>query len=95
MLSLLLQLSPSKATEIDGFLAKILKIAAPHVTQSLTRIFNQSQLSRIFPDDWKTVKVIPIYKSGLRSDMNNYRPMPVISIIAKLEKLVHNQVYEY
>ena len=35
-------------------------------------------------------------ENGPREDMNNYRPMSVISIVAKkMEKLVYNQLYEY
>ena len=41
-----------------------------------------------FSCDWKVAKVTPIHKDGDKSDMNNYRPISVISIIAKImEKL--------
>ena len=41
-------------------------------------------------------KVIPVYKSGAKFNMDNYRPIPIISITAKtMEKLGHNQIYSY
>ena len=49
---------------------------------SLTSIFNQSIRTRIFPTDWKFAGVTPIHKSGERCSMSNYRPIPVISILA-------------
>ena len=53
-------------------------------------------MTGIFPSDWKEAKVIPVYKSGTKSNMNNYRPISIISIIAKtMEKLVHKQIYSY
>ena len=43
----------NKASGIDGISAKILKIAAPFISSSLTLIFNQSILTGVFPNDWK------------------------------------------
>jgi len=49
-----------------------------------------------FPNDWKSAKVTPIFKQGGRSDMNQYRPISVISAIAKVfERIVYNQLSSY
>ena len=41
-------------------------------------------------------KVGPIFKSGARSQANNYRPISVVCAFSKiLEITVHNQIYEY
>ena len=40
----------------------------------------------LFPDDWKFVSVTPLFKHGERSDIDNYRPISVISIIGKVFK---------
>ena len=40
--------------------------------------------------------VNPIFKSGSRSDANNYRPISVICVFSRiLERIVHDQVYDY
>ena len=89
-------LTISKATGLDQISAKVLKIAAPAITPSLTLIFNQSIRTGLFPSGWKVAKVTPIYKTGEKTCMTNYRPISVISIVAKIiEKLIHNQIYEY
>ena len=77
--------------------ATLVKLAAPYIAKPLAKIFNESLLTGIFPSDWKEAKVIPVYKSGTKSNMNNYRPISIISIIiAKtMEKLVHKQIYSY
>jgi hypothetical protein len=31
-------------------------------------------MTGVFPTDWKTAKVIPIHKSGTRSNFDNFRP---------------------
>ena len=75
---------------------KLVRLAAPFITKSLTAIFNKSISTGIFICDWKIARVTPIYKEGVKSNMNNYRPISVISIIAKaMEKLVHSQFYSY
>ena len=64
------------------------------IAPSLTLIFNQSIRTGIFPTDWKVARVTPIYKSGEKHSMTNYRPISVISIVARImEKLIHNQTY--
>ena len=43
----------------------------------------------IVPSEFKQGKIIPIYKSGKKSDIDNYRPIPILPAISKvLEKCV-------
>ena len=94
---LLQNVNTNKALGIDGISAKILKIAAPCISSSLTVIFNQFILRGVFPNDWKISKVIPIYKSGAKDEMTNYRPaISKISTVGRIfEKLIYNQIYDY
>ena len=44
----------------------------------------------------KLAKVIRIFKIGLRSDVNNYRPRSLLPIFSKLlEKLMHKRLYSF
>ena len=44
----------------------------------------------MFPDDWKCAKITPIFKQGARNEMNNYRPISVISVMAKaFERIIY------
>ena len=53
-------------------------------------------LSSIFPDDWKCAKVTALFKQGGASGLNNYRPISVISVIAKgFERIVYDQLYNF
>ena len=46
--------------------------------------------------DWKLAKVSPIYKTRERIDPNKYRPIPVLSTIARIfEKVIYEQLYDY
>ena len=62
----------------------------------LCDLFNKSLKSGIFPDDWKCARVIPLFKQGDASDLNNYRPISVISVVAKVfERIVYDQLYNF
>ena len=51
---------------------------------------NISFITGVFPSDLKIVKVIPIHKGGSTDDMNNYRPISLLSVFDKImEKLMH------
>ena len=86
----------NKATGIDKIPAKVLKIAAPIITESPTNIFNYAIINESFPFDWKIVRVTPISKNGRRDLLDNYRPISILPIISKLfEKILYEQLYEY
>ena len=50
----------------------------------------------VFPSDLKTAKVVPLPKAKDLTDINNYRPISVLSSISKpLEKHVHKHLLKY
>ena len=94
--SLLNKLDKSKATGLDKISARIVRECADLICVPICDIFNQSISQGIFPDDWKYARVTPLYKQGDRGDVNNYRPISVIPIVAKVfERIVYEQLYAY
>ena len=86
----------SKATGIDKISAKVLRAAASAIAPSLTEIFNMSIDSNRFPSDWKTARVIPLFKNGQRSVLDNYRPISILPVVSKImERLLYNQISDY
>ena len=89
-------LSSNKATGIDKICCKIIKIAAPAISDSLTFIFNQAITLSSFPNEWKMARVIPLYKNGQRNIPGNYRPISVLPAISKImERIMYDQLYNY
>ena len=80
------QLENKKATGLDKILCKLLKLAVDIVLPSLTCIFNRSIESGVFPDEWKSARVTPIFKKGVKTDPGNYRPISVSPVVAKSSK---------
>lgn len=94
--NLINKLSTSKATGFDKISAKVLWAAASAIAPSLTEIFNISMDSNQFPSDWKTARVIPLFKKGQRSVLDNYRPISILPVVSKImERLLYNQIFDY
>lgn len=89
-------LKTNKAIGLDNISARLLKDASIVITPSLTNIFNRSLQSSVYPSIWKMGKVTAIFKSGNRSDPNNYRPITILPTLSKiLERAAHQQLYSY
>ena len=59
----------------------------------LTELINLSFNQGKFPAVLQIARVTPTFKKGDRLDVNNYRPMSLISNISKIiEKLIHNLI---
>ena len=96
VLLLLNKLSKSKATGLDYISARLIRECADLICISICKILNCSLTTGMFPDDWKCAKVIPLFKQGSSSDMNNYRPISIISAVAKVfERIIYDQIYAY
>lgn len=66
------------------------------VSLPLSIIFNKSLSEGIFPELWKLSYISPIYKSGRKSDVTNYRPVSIICASAKIfEKLIFRVVFDF
>ena len=69
------QLKNGKAPGPDKIPTKLIKEAGEGICKPLALIFNSSFRYGIFPDIWELARVPSIFKSGSRSDANNYRPI--------------------
>ena len=86
------KLCRSKATGLDNISAKIIR-ECDLISVSICDLFNKSLVSGVFPDDWKCARVTPLFKQGEPSDLNNYLPISVISVIAKVfERIIYDQL---
>ena len=66
-------LNVKEANGVDGISAYMLKATAESIVSPLAKVFSLPLSSGKFPTLWKSVCVVPILKSGNRSDVSNYR----------------------
>ena len=89
-------LSDKKSTGIDSVSPFFIKLSLPYIVESLTYIYNLCITSNTFPDEWKKAKVVPIPKTKNCSDLNNFRPISILSVLSKpIEKHIHVTIYEF
>ena len=51
------------------------------IAKPLTRIVNESLSQGTVPSEWKYSKITPLYKKGMSTDMDNHRPISVLSFL--------------
>ena len=96
ILNIINNLTPKTSSGIDNLSIKHIKVIKYELAKPLTLITNQVLSSGIFPDKLKIAKVIPIFKKGDDTDVNNYRPISLLPAISKItEKVIYNQTYNY
>jgi len=59
--------------------SRLKKKIAINIVDVLVNIFNFSVYSGIYPSALKKAEVIPLFKKGDTGDVNNYRPISILS----------------
>src|SRR5207245_9704008 len=81
---LLSSLKTATATGHDGLPASILKKLSGPIVPNLTSIINASLSQGIFPELWKKANLVAVWKKGSKSEAENYRPISVLPVLARL-----------
>lgn len=86
----------NKKGGIDGINTKILKTLSDFLAEPLAHIINNCFVTGIWPDELKMAEVIPIHKSKEKYKPCNYRPISLISNLAKImEKILHKRLLNF
>lgn len=89
-------LNKNKKGGTDGINVRVLQEIRALIAKPLAHIFNLAIKTSTWPLALKTSEVLPIYKSGEKSKLTNYRPISLISNLAKLfEKLLKSRLSHY
>ena len=90
IISIVTALPPKKSCGHDNISILLIKSVINTIAKLLCAIFNKSFLTGQFPSYLKIARISPIYKSGEKNNMINYRPISVLPSFSKIiEKLVH------
>jgi hypothetical protein len=89
----LISINCNKGAGPDEIPPVFYKNCAENLVAPLSILFNKSLMSGIFPNIWKKSYLTPIFKSGERNNVSNYRG--ILSTLPNFfEKLVCEKLYE-
>ena len=94
--SALVNLDVNKATGMDNVGPKFLKHCAISFFQPIHHLFNLTLSNSVIPDDWKVHQIVPVFKSGDRSLVQNYRPISLLCNVSKvLEYIINDKIVSF
>ena len=93
---ILATLDTSKASGPDLISPKMLKEASNALAYPLSKLFNLSLSTKIYPKAWKCANVTPVFKKNDPKKVDNYRPISLLSLLGKVfEKCVRKYIHNY
>lgn len=93
---ILMSLRSDSAPGWDDIQTGFLKMANVEVVPVITHLANLCFNKGVFPSSLKRAIITPVYKSGDRDEISNYRPISVLSVITKIiEKLLNTRLIKY
>ncbi len=91
--SILSKLNASKAVGPDKIHGKVLKTCAYALSIPLSILFKKSYYTSSLPSDWKLAHIVPVHKKGSKSEVQNYRPISLTSLVVKvMERIVRDEL---
>jgi hypothetical protein len=78
------RLKTGKSTGLDNICAEFLQCGGPATTKVLLKLFNSILTNGDVPISFKRALIVLIFKKGIRTKCNNYRPISLLSHIYKL-----------
>ena len=96
MFNYILSTKPKLSLDDNDLNMRLLHDVATPITKPLCHIFNQSISLGVFPDNLKTSRCIPIFKSGSPFSLDNYRGVANINCFSKIfEKIFSERLTKF
>ena len=89
-------LGSKKSMGIDHIPSIVLKSCATVLCEPVHHLFTLCLGQSYIPPEWKIHCVTPIFKSGDKVSVKNYRPISLLCIISKVfERIVFDKIYDH
>lgn len=93
IINIIKSLKNTNSTGYDALTTKIIKICANELAPLLAHFINGSFTEGKFPSSLKISVIKALFKRGDRHDVNNYRPIALISILSKIfERVMYSRL---
>lgn len=96
ILNIISKLDTACARGWDNVSPNMVHTNTDKISESLSDSINKSFIHNTFPDKLKIARITPIYKSGDKTDISNYRPISVLPIYSKIyERSMYTRLQSY
>lgn len=96
VVAIIRNLKPDSAPGWDNISTRFIQYTCNYISPIIVHLVNVCFETSTFPTVLKTSIVTPIHKGGDVDDVNNYRPISVITVLAKiLEKILNGRLINY
>lgn len=93
---LLRNIDGSTSPGLDGLAASVLKRCATALSAPLSLLYKASFTQGVLPQSWLDASVTPIFKKGDKLNPENYRPISLVPIVAKIaERVILNRLLPF
>ena len=93
---ILAKTNPHKSMGPDNISGFVIKNCAVSIAYPLSLLFNLSFNTGQLPEEWKLANIVPVFKKGDRSSIENYRPISLTCIVSKIfEKCIRDAILDY
>ena len=84
----------NKAQGPDNIHGVILKACANSLALPLSILFQLIYNTGILPAEWKRANIVPVFKKGVKENIENYRPISLTCISAKvMERIIYDELF--
>lgn len=92
----ILKLKNTSSLDFYELNSYIIKASVDHLVMPLAILFNKCLMDGIWPNNLKISKIVPIFKKGDVDIADNYRPIAIVPIIAKIfENIIKERLTVY
>ena len=81
-------MKPMKAPGHDYIGTKVIILCPEIFAENLSKIFANAILRGVYPDAMKIAKIIALFKSGIKANPNNYRPISFPILIKYMKQFM-------
>ncbi|KAJ8272727.1 hypothetical protein GJAV_G00092740 [Gymnothorax javanicus] len=93
---ILLSIDPRKSCGPDNISGIVLRECANELALPLSIIFQKSVDSGVFPTLFKQASIVPLFKNGDRSIVENYRSVALLPLFSKvMERILHKHILNH
>lgn len=80
----------------DGLPPLFYKCTAGCLAQPLAALFTQMMSVSVVPEDWKVAIIVPVFKKGTATNVENYRPISLTCVASKImERIISDQMASF